>query len=678
MTDGEPAAGEPAAGEPDGEEPDGEEAMPAGELRGEIGELVRRVEAAADKGRVIDEFMAAHQEYPVLEGDDLVHFVFRGAVDDLTLVGNTEPWERERPMHRIDGTDFYFRSMALEPEGRFEYTFGVFDERRLDPLNPRRSILDGRQRSVVTTRGWSEATHLREPEGDRGRIEEFTWKSDIVGDERQVQVYLPAGYDESEQRYPLLLFYHGGEALEWGQLDRTLDNLTGKSVAPLIVAFLPRGESAETSSGAPQFVQALAGELLPALDRSYRTRARPEDRAMMGNHFAGWFAVHVVIQRPDLFRKAATQSPVYSNWGRAPMLELIEKSAKADHDFVIEWTDHEYRDRQGLTPGQLLEEALVKKGYAPVAHQIPGGLGWPTWRQTTGRILESLFPQAALSVAGVERRPPPESAQIFGEGLMTTARTEHVTPSFSADGSLAIWSVWTRQGQRIEQVSFEGGVASAPRVLDFGGRADGPYLSPSEDRLYFASQQGVTPGSEPRQDRDIWFVERQGGEWLAPRHLPPPVSSPESEIFPSVARSGNLYFLVLGEPKVYYRSRFENGKYLPRERLPDEINRGAHYSNIFVDPDERYLIFCSDRPGGYGDGDLYVTARRPDGTWGAARNLGPAVNSERLDRFPKLTPDGRVLLFARHTKNKGRGYGQGDFYWVDAAVVETALAAAKR
>ncbi len=120
----------------------------------------------------------------------------------------------------------------------------------------------------------------------------------------------------------------------------------------------------------------------------------------MGNGHAGWFAYHVVILRPDLFRKAATQSPVYGNEFRAPLLELIENSDQADYsshadgDFVIEWTDHEYRDPAGLTPGQLLKEALAKRGYEPVASEVPGGFGWGTWRQTTGRILESLFPLA--------------------------------------------------------------------------------------------------------------------------------------------------------------------------------------------------------------------------------------------------------------------------------------------
>lgn len=295
-------------------------------------------------------------------------------------------------MHRIAGTDFYFRTLTLEPGGRFEYAFAVFDERRLDPLNPRRTASEGHERSVVTTRGWSEAAHLREPEGARGRIEKLTWKSELIGDEREVRVYLPPGYDDGAERYPLLLFYMGDGALEYSKMDHTLDNLVGKSVAPLLVAYVPQGHFSETGSRAPEFMQAIAAELLPLLDGRYRTLVRPEDRAIMGNHFAGWFAFYYAIARPDLFRKAATQSPVYGNDARDRVPELIAESERADYVFVVEWTAHDYRDPEGLTAGQLLKEALVKKGYEPVASEIPGGSGWTTWRQSTDRILEALFP----------------------------------------------------------------------------------------------------------------------------------------------------------------------------------------------------------------------------------------------------------------------------------------------
>lgn len=374
------------------EEPEPE---PAVEVRGIIAELAGKLEGAENKKKVLDEFMAAHSEFPIFEGDQLVHIVFRGDVEDLMLTGNMTPWEREVPMHRLEGTDFYFRSLDLEPGGRFEYAFAVFDEIRLDPLNPRKSTIGERERSLLTTRDWSEPAHLRESTGKRGRIEKRSWRSEILGDEREVQVYLPPGYDVSVDRYPLMLVQSGDEALQAGLMDRTLDNLIGKSVAPLVVAFVPEGHFSELGSRVSEYIRAIADELLPMLDSNYRTIAQPEARAVVGTSFTGWMAFHLVFERPDLFRKAATQSVVYGNNTRDVLLQKIEQSelqGQVDLDFYINWTPHEYKDREGRFPGQVLAEALEKKGFRPVTREVAGGSGWGSWRQTTDQVLETLFP----------------------------------------------------------------------------------------------------------------------------------------------------------------------------------------------------------------------------------------------------------------------------------------------
>jgi enterochelin esterase family protein len=364
-----------------------------------IADLLRRVGRAArveDKRAAIDAFMVSHPETPILDDDGLVHFVFRGEVDDLMVQGNMEPWERQRPMFRIAGTDFHYRSVDLEPGGRFEYAFAVFDDVRVDPRNPRRSEIDGEMRSVLTTSGFAEAEHLAEPTGPRGRIEKLAWKSEIIGDEREVQVYLPAGYDDGLDRYPLLMIYGAQGALELGLWNHTLDNLVGHGVEPLVVAFVPGGHWSETGSRLDEFTRAIAGELLPSLDGKYRTIGA-EHRALMGNSFAGWFAFGLVIERPDLFSKAATQSPVYGTGRRDPLIELIAAAEKTEQTFVIQWTRHEHRDPEGRTAGQLLEATLQEKGYEPAVHEIPGGVGWNTWRQNTDHLLKSLFPSVGAS-----------------------------------------------------------------------------------------------------------------------------------------------------------------------------------------------------------------------------------------------------------------------------------------
>ena len=74
-------------------------------------------------------------------------------------------------------------------------------------------------------------------------------------------------------------------------------------------------------------------------------------------------------------------------------------------------------------------------------------------------------------------------------------------------------------------------------------------------------------------------------------------------------------------------------------------------------------FFSSNRPGGYGDADIYV-AEREGGVWQKPRNLGATINSAAKDTGPMLSYDGRYLFF---TSTRG---GSEDIYWISAAVLE--------
>ena len=368
------------------------EAREAPELLGKIGELVRDVAAATEKSLVVDGFLAAHAELPILDGN-IVHFVYRGEVDDLGLGADFFP--AEKPMYRIEGTDLFFRSVLLEPAARFEYYYSVFGQIRVDPFNPRRTDVGGMEVSVLTTRGWEEPPHLRAPAGSRGRIETLTWDSESLGYEREVQVYLPPGYDESTERFGLLVVHGGDQALARGHMDRSLDNLVGRTVAPLIVAFVPEAHWSESmSSGIVKYSRALGQELIRRLDTTYRTIARPEARGVMGAGAAAVVAIYATFERPGLFGKLATQS-LYMRDLEDDVHELIASSDGRQLDLYIEWSRHdlkEYSRIDARAESQAVVKALEKKGYRPVAHEAPGGSGWGGWRQRNDRVLEALFP----------------------------------------------------------------------------------------------------------------------------------------------------------------------------------------------------------------------------------------------------------------------------------------------
>ncbi len=364
-------------------------------LLGAFGEFVRQLESADEKQQMLDEYMAAQDSFPVVEGDSLVHFVYRGDAPDVAIQGNFLDRGAVEPLHLVEGTDFYFRSYELPAAALFEYQFAVFDDRLADPLNSRRLTSSDDLPCVVTTGGWSEAAHLGEPSGDRGRLDSFNWTSEILENEREIKVYLPAGYEASTGRYPLVLVNYGNQALEAGRWGNSLDNLIGESVAPLIAVFIPRADFGDYGPRVARFADALQQELIPYLDSHYRTIPEAEARAITGIASGGFASAYLALGRPGSIGNVALQSFYYRSEAEQELRAMIDEKAAATTRFYIEWSTHDFvagDDLQCEANSRELAALLTAGGYAVVTSEVNDGAGWGNWRTRTNRILETFFP----------------------------------------------------------------------------------------------------------------------------------------------------------------------------------------------------------------------------------------------------------------------------------------------
>ncbi|WP_421765470.1 hypothetical protein [Ekhidna sp.] len=102
-------------------------------------------------------------------------------------------------------------------------------------------------------------------------------------------------------------------------------------------------------------------------------------------------------------------------------------------------------------------------------------------------------------------------------------------------------------------------------------------------------------------------------------------------------------------------------------KMSTVVNSGKKTAHPFIAPDESYLIWDSEREGGFGDSDLYISFKQKDGSWGPAINMGDKVNSAKDDFFASVTPDGKYILFNR-VIDDGDNI---DIYWIDALIIET-------
>jgi enterochelin esterase-like enzyme len=362
-------------------------------LMGAFGEMIRGLDKADNRQQHVDAYLAKQESYPIVEGESLVHFIYRGDAPAVGVTGNFLELNQIDLLYPVAGTDLHFRSYRLAPASHFEYGFDVFEDMRQDPLNPRRLIDADNVPSVVTTKGWQEPAHLGAPGASRGTVEKLPWHSKILENERELSVWLPPGYHDSDQRYPLVIVNYGDQALRQGMWSSSLDKLCGSTVAPLIAVFVPRVDFAEYAPRVVQLADALAGELIPMIEERYRTLPGAENRLLTGIASGGFASVYVALSKPQLIGNVAVQSFYFREEAEAELRRLIATGDTGATRFYVEWSSFDLKGN-GFDCGadsQELAGLLEQQGYALVTNRVTNGAGWGSWRAQTGRILE-VFP----------------------------------------------------------------------------------------------------------------------------------------------------------------------------------------------------------------------------------------------------------------------------------------------
>ncbi|MCX6245896.1 MAG: T9SS type A sorting domain-containing protein [Bacteroidetes bacterium] len=283
----------------------------------------------------------------------------------------------------------------------------------------------------------------------------------------------------------------------------------------------------------------------------------------------------------------------------------------------------------------------------------------------SGAVAQNNQPYLGRPAPGLTAlRFPPDSL------LATSTWMWHGSPAFTAGGLEMFWTEYSESGgsifhleiytMRVENNNWS--AIHRPEFADTTYKENNPCLPAGEDTLFYYSE---------RTSSFINRVIRTTAGWMTPQ----PLMIPNATGYfhgnsLSVNKDLDLYFdesdQLAGESNICV-SRFQNGNYQEPEVLGPEINSAYNEFCPFVDPDQNYIIFCSDRPGGFGGQyDLYISFKKPDQTWTGAINMGYEVNATGAF-FPVVTPDKKYLFF-----NTGRSGDIGyNPYWISAAIIDT-------
>lgn len=370
---------------------------------GEFGDFIRALESADDRAARIDAFFAQPREYPIREGDSRVHFVYRGEATDMAIAGDMLGTRQDVAMIRVADTDLYYYTAELIPESRVQYAFLRDGTMITDPLNPlieptliynaeREHVFGDRPLPMSELRmpRWRMPAHLREPAAEtRGSVESIPFSNGRG--EFDVHVYLPHGYADSSELYPVV-YYHGPAPAELSAIPTTFDNLIADGVIPPAIAVW----SDQQLGSGERYTRYWAEEIVPRIDERYRVIEGAEGRVGMGAGRGAIAGLEVAIEYPEMTSGLAMLSLRALDLQWDPLLPRIGTPETRPLRLYLEWGVYGVSNPQEAWDNRVKLAARAQQlrdlGYDVEGGQVPDGVGWASWRNRADVALRAILP----------------------------------------------------------------------------------------------------------------------------------------------------------------------------------------------------------------------------------------------------------------------------------------------
>lgn len=155
-----------------------------------------------------------------------------------------------------------------------------------------------------------------------GKVQYCTYRSDVLGTDRPLLVYTPAGYEKGNRKYPVFYLVSGTTDTEetWfkvGKVNVILDNLIAQGKAVPMIVVMPYGNMmggtpSPTSLAAAKMYQTFSKEMteciMPYVESNFRTKTGRENRAIAGFSRGGGQSLYTVYSNFDKFAWLASYS----------------------------------------------------------------------------------------------------------------------------------------------------------------------------------------------------------------------------------------------------------------------------------------------------------------------------------------------------------------------------------
>lgn len=326
---------------------------------------------------------------PVVSNDRMVSFALNAPQAQSGQVTGNFP-DMPATMNRDNEGIWHVTIGPLEP-GVYFYVFQVDGLGIIDPSNRmmHRNMHPSTSMLIVPD---AFPCFYEERDVPRGTVHIHRHKSAVLDNYRPYSVYTPPGYrDDPPKRYPVLYLLHGYTETEEvlhtsGRVDAIMDNLISEDEAVPMIVVMPLGyPHPENSNGIgswegwflremPSFEKYIVDELVPLIDREYRTQPTPTDRAVAGVSMGGAQTLRLGLNHTDMFGWVGAMSSVIVDRFHSP---LLAEPDQLNETLSLFWIACGRKDRFCEYNVEFIDD-LKDRGIQHVAHIDNGGHSWST------------------------------------------------------------------------------------------------------------------------------------------------------------------------------------------------------------------------------------------------------------------------------------------------------------
>jgi len=307
----------------------------------------------------------------------------------------------------------------LKPE-LYGYTFNVDGVTTIDPNNIQVRRDGTRYGSFFIIPGTESDLYFQKNGVPHGNVSKVWYNSTVLGMDRRVYIYTPAGYGKDNQKYPVFYLLHGagGDEDAWTNMGRAaqiMDNLIAQGKSKPMIVVMTNGNANQTGAQndvtdapvqgdvmaayqklAGKFESHLVKDLVPFIEKNYNVLTGKDNRAIAGLSMGGMHTQTITNDNPGMFSYIGVFSMGIMNFGQNQDIAKLDQEretkieALKNSGYKLYWIGCGKDDfvYQGVIK---LRSTLDKHSFKYTYRESTGGHTWANWRIYLSEFASQLF-----------------------------------------------------------------------------------------------------------------------------------------------------------------------------------------------------------------------------------------------------------------------------------------------